>query len=306
MKLISLYFILLFSSILSNGQLGYFNSNPIWSMHSACAINTPSCIESKDYNYYIKGDSTFNTHTYKKLFIKGNGDFNWSHNPPAPPYCQGHSVFNDTINTYLFVRDTLSKIFIFINNIDTLLYDFNLLANDTLPKTFNNPNNDITVTSIDSIIVGSDYRKRFHLSSNSISQYLVEGVGHDRGFIEPLYVGFDCSYSLICFGLGDTAYYPFLGPTCNVILNTASDNLERLNIYLYPNPASELVNIKGNQFSFEECKIKFYDITGRLISVYRIDKNNIQFDISSLESGLYLYKIIVNNFPGQSGKFIKK
>src|SRR4030095_16838395 len=130
-------------------------------------------IEYTDFNYYLNGDSTLNSHTYKKLFTKGTGWFSWFSNPPVPSCCPGPYIFHDTLNPVALLRDTLNKIFIVDNiaNPEMLLYDFNLAVGDTLPLSYNNFNQDLIVIAIDSIPISNFYRKRFELS-NSVSQYL--------------------------------------------------------------------------------------------------------------------------------------
>lgn len=306
MKIITFYIILFVYPFQSFCVSDYFEDNPIWLIHSACAINTPACIESKDYNYYINGDTIFNSHGYKKVYTKGNGFYTWSHNPPAPPYCRGSFINNDSINPAFFVRDTLNKIYISINNLDTLLFDYNLSVNDTLPMTYNNANSDITVTGIDSVLIGTNYRLRFHLSSNSISQYLIEGVGHDRGFIEPLYVGFDCSYSLICFGLGDSSYYPNSGLNCNIILNNNDIFLKIIIFNIGPNPVNNILYINSIPLIDKKYILIIYNILYQQLIVYEFDNNsNKHIDISALASGIYLYQIFHDQEYLQNGLIVK-
>src|SRR6185436_20795033 len=108
--------LMLWLSFSSVGQNGYFENNPVWKVTSQCGAPSP-CIETKNYNYYVNGDTTINTYSYKKLFTKGNQSFAWMNIPPVPPECQGYYVFNDTINPFAFVRDTLKKIFIYDVNL---------------------------------------------------------------------------------------------------------------------------------------------------------------------------------------------
>lgn len=97
-----------------------------------------------------------------------------------------------------------------------LLYDFNLLVGDTLPVSYNNYATDITVTAIDSIYTSSGYRKRFQLAGGTWSTYLLEGIGHSKGLVEPMNFPLECGYNLDCYSLNDTAYYPIVGAACYI------------------------------------------------------------------------------------------
>jgi len=69
---------------------------------------------------------------------------------------------------------------------------------------------------------------------------------------------------------------------------------------LYPNPASSVLNIQSESLTASEYAI--YNVLGKLVAHTTIaDSNNIQVNVSGLESGLYFVKI--NN---QYLKFIKQ
>ena len=73
-------------------------------------------------------------------------------------------------------------------------------------------------------------------------------------------------------------------------LSTNSLELQEFNIY--PNPAKDQVNvtIKDNT----ETKIEIYSILGNRVLIKKINES-MALDISSLNSGLYLFKLIQNN-----------
>lgn len=65
---------------------------------------------------------------------------------------------------------------------------------------------------------------------------------------------------------------------------------------MYPNPASGIVNISLANI-YDNQNVEIYDITGRLINKLELKNNSTtqQIDISSLNQGIYLVKVIQGN-----------
>ena len=61
---------------------------------------------------------------------------------------------------------------------------------------------------------------------------------------------------------------------------------------VFPNPVSDILNISGDVIISE---IKIYTITGQLVNETHIDARTANVDVSSLQTGLYLVKIIHKN-----------
>lgn len=78
---------------------------------------------------------------------------------------------------------------------------------------------------------------------------------------------------------------------------TLSVESNEMNLFsLYPNPASGLVNISLVNVS-DNQKVEIYDISGRLINEVKLNSNSTtqQIDISTLNQGIYLVKVIQGN-----------
>ncbi|HOE39450.1 MAG TPA: T9SS type A sorting domain-containing protein [Bacteroidales bacterium] len=60
---------------------------------------------------------------------------------------------------------------------------------------------------------------------------------------------------------------------------------------IYPNPASELLNVELKNFS--TSKLEILDLNGRIISVEnaKFENSTIKIDISNLEKGFYILQI---------------
>jgi hypothetical protein len=73
-------------------------------------------------------------------------------------------------------------------------------------------------------------------------------------------------------------------------------------VSVFPNPASSVVNFNTN--SVEAYKVTVYDITGKAVATDLFEDNKSRLNISSLNSGMYLYTITgKSNQVLNSGKF---
>jgi hypothetical protein len=78
---------------------------------------------------------------------------------------------------------------------------------------------------------------------------------------------------------------------------TDIDEIAEINIY--PNPAKDFLKIEIQEYIDDNLIIT--DLTGKTLITKAVTSNNIEIDVSSLNSGLYLIKI-----GGYIGKFIIK
>lgn len=71
-------------------------------------------------------------------------------------------------------------------------------------------------------------------------------------------------------------------------------------IDIYPNPTNDKISIEGN---YEFSRIEFYNSTGQLCKSLKYDKqlDNMQFDISELNAGIYIIKLL-----SEDNKIFKK
>ncbi len=69
------------------------------------------------------------------------------------------------------------------------------------------------------------------------------------------------------------------------------DALLKNNISLYPNPVEDIVHLRNDSFA-EINQVSFYNMNGRAIHVKELKA--LTFDLSSLQSGVYFVKIIMD------------
>lgn len=142
-------------------------------------------------NYFINGDTLIGENTYLKLFKDGfqllidrDGNFTSGIN---------HGVYTGAIresdNRFYFVAKGFLT--------ETLLYDFNLKAGDVIEGFVNSGK---TIVSVDSVIDG---RKNFLLTEDYWQNFIIEGIGSDKGLLESS----DENSRLICFMKNDVPVF---------------------------------------------------------------------------------------------------
>lgn len=225
-----------------------------------------------------------------------------------------HTIFatGDTTNlnwqlSDKFIReDSTQKIFLKDGNAEeTLLYDFGVEVNDTIPFKLGFEDTCLLyVVSIDTVtFYNGAERKRINLGSSAFGDnsgyYWIEGVGSNLGPLFNMYCYFDVEGFLSCFYENDMLQLSnnysidcFINPTSNVL---PSD------IEIYPNPFSDVLNIQ-----FEDTPIvsfQLYDIYGRLIMDHQNANQNI--DTSRLNSGTYMIALHTKDGRVYSEKLVK-
>ncbi|WP_417859922.1 alpha-amylase family glycosyl hydrolase [Winogradskyella sediminis] len=93
--------------------------------------------------------------------------------------------------------------------------------------------------------------------------------------------------------------FRILGNTTSNALNV--DDIALSNFNLYPNPSSSKFHINTNV-----SNIEIYDLTGKMVQSYKGDFNRMdQFDISNLNTGMYIVKAINNKNQIKTTKLVK-
>lgn len=256
------------------------------------------------YQYAYEGDTLINGFIYKKINKTGIIYFSWCY-PGTPLGYQG-AFREDTVakKAYLVLPGATA---------DSLLYDFSLQIGDTVKtvlhqmSVFASSCTDYIVTSIDSQLIGSTYRKKWFISGNPsgcLAGY-VEGMGNLYGFLDSYYY-FEQGANLCCFTIDSTPQYLSTCFNINVCapVNVAEGLLFK-QIDIHPNPVIE------NTFSLSVApmlgesisEIEFYDSQGINYKLNWIKlKNSILFYDNSLSKGIYLLRI---NFKGDNYSIVK-
>ncbi len=123
-----------------------------------------------------------------------------------------------------------------------------------------------------------------------------EYIGKDleRKEITDIYAGGDYLYASTWEGL-----FRVYSEPVSVRENTVEEVL--LPIELYPSPARDIIQIKNNYYKIKEIKV--YDLLGREIAIKKY--NNTEFEVTGLEPGVYITRLIFEDNWSITKKFVK-
>jgi hypothetical protein len=281
-------FILL--SLVSNGQTNVYHpfpdSNAHWSEYAGWLVGGGPCYVDDFYTLFLLGDTVVQTKTYHKIYQSG---FISSNCPPP-----GYYYYNQYKGAMR--QDIAMKKVYFLppsSFNDTLLYDFNLNVGDTLPLTYFN-NTTYIVTSIDSVLVGTNYHKQFNMDNLSYPLYaIIEGVGSLFGLYNPFAEPFESSSQLSCFSNNDQ-YYPS-NSNCTFALGIADTNYEILSTSIFPNPFTSQTTLQIDK-SLANSSLTLYNSLGQQVKqVNNISGQTVTLHRDNLPSGLYYLQLTQDN-----------
>lgn len=289
LQLIPLFFLLLNNSVQSQSYVPFPDSNAVWTVD-----------DGANHSYSLIGDSIYNSHTYKKIYLMVNSQ---------PFYYKGMTR-QDIPNKKIFAvnrEDTVEK----------LLYDFNVNVSDTVKVTpfFNGMTFSLRLDSIDSVLIQTQYRKRYNFTSIAIIQqheFWIEGIGSSCSFFYSGSSGTSiadyCLPQLKCFWQNNILIYPGANFNfCYTSLCVGGIRDESLKAFtLFPNPAKDLVSLKGenvhkistivisNLLGQKELDLKGQELNGDLL-----------LDIRGLTKGIHFLTVYFKEIPVFSQKLIR-
>lgn len=166
-----------------------------------------------------------------------------------------------------------------------LLYDFDLQIGDTFDLTLNEQ---VILTSIDSIQIGSNYYRKFNFDTYTyqappIEYYWIEGVGSSVGFY-PYFNNFEDFLIFECFSEDSIAYIP-AGSICGFV----GLEEEPIGYKLYPNPTNDFITIEAATSS--PLKGLVINVYGKEVMRFEISEKSNSIDLRSLNAGIYFIRI---------------
>lgn len=240
--------------------------------------------------FYPESDTTINSIEYTKFFVD---DISYEYGSTDMHVYYG-ALRQDTLSkkVYFYASNQLSE---------SVLYNFNLEVGDTSQEGITQS---AVVEYIDSILVGTEYHKRFNFSNfYPYTIYLIEGVGTNGGLFSGVYdgYGFEKKDILKCFKLNGTTVledtiYEWI--PCDLFTSNTPLVDQSHQITLYPNPVSVNTTLSLKSNSQERCFITIFDLTG--IPVYHssfLEELNVFLTSNEFTAGSYLVKISENNRP---------
>ncbi len=232
--------------------------------------------------FKLEGDTLINSELYSNVY-----KYIWEPFEPDVKRYYTASIRNDIDNKRLigFIGNTHIE--------EVIIYDFSLNINDTAYSQFTGDS--AVVVSIDSVLVGSSYRKRYNLESllSESGFYIypysiIEGIGSTNGLFESVsFTTVDTHVNeLICYKENNLPVYPYdVDPDdCTSLVSSVAVFTGRHQISIYPNPVRSVCSITLEE-PFEICKV--YNSMGLIVRNFQVKGNSLQADFSDLLGGIY-------------------
>lgn len=274
-------------TIYASGQKSVYypfpDSNAVWNLgfNSGCMTGT----DAESYSIVIGGDTLISSLLYHKLttpfvdcYIAG------SCTQTNFPGYKGAIRQDTSIRKVFYVPPDSSS--------EQLLYDFNMQVGDTVKgfiETWTYVKD--TVCSIDSVLVGNNYHKRWFINP-CYNIYFIEGVGstYDLLLQSPGCVTDWSDGSITCFQQNGYTLYPDTLINCPLItsINTIDKNLNLIKVY--PNPSNSSFTIDIDQ-SINVYEIRLTDLLGNIILRQQTNQQT-RIKIDNIKSGTYILTAI--------------
>lgn len=169
-------------------------------------------------------------------------------------------------------------------------------------------------TIVDAIATGrflpsSDSSQDWSLVSNTVSgstRTIVATRANNTGDSDDFIFNPAAGSLSVIYAHGSSTTYAYHGgtrgfTTLGVTLGISENKL--LSFKMFPNPASDLVNIQLPAGS-DKAEVSIFDYTGRLMKSKIITLNDSKLDVNNLSNGMYLIRVTSNNKIGAQ-RFVK-
>jgi type IX secretion system substrate protein len=280
--------LLLFVFKTGHGQTNVYHpfpdSNAVWNETSWFVNNVTLTYFVTPTVYFLAGDTVISSLHYKKILSSG---YTQSSNYPFPTSGYFNNLYSGAIR-----QDSIYKKVYYRTNsstsVDTLLYNFNLSVGDTLPASYINYHGVNYVSSIDSILIGTNYRKQYHISAfgggmpGTNYDSLIEGIGSTMGLLYPILIPDEAGSNLNCFSQNNAVMYVNPSGTCDSTLSIKAINKQSIIFNISPNPSSGNISIAGN-ITIDELKVT--DMLGQI--VYEAKPNATNTILTLPDAGVY-------------------
>jgi len=282
------------------------HSGALWNVRISGSNQCHTCYIR---SYWISGDTSINGSTYHKI------NYSQAVGIMIPPWWSCFYSSSPSGNYYAGAlrEDTIQRQVYFVpngNSSDTLLYDFSLGVGDTIPNYDNYFGSVLTIASIDSVLIGYNYRKRFNLD-NSLA-VLIEGIGSTSGLIEDIWV-FECGGYLECYSENNQTLYPDTSSQCEIISSKPELKSNQCKIIITPNPFHTTARLERSPVNYQyemselrNSQMRIYSTLGVLVREEKIlNLNSFFLHRNGMNDGMYFYELRTTDSELiNTGKFI--
>ena len=158
------------------------------------------------------------------------------------------------------------------------------------------------VQSVDSVLVGNTYRKRWNLPCYFIQ--LIEGVGSTYGLVVPSpgCITDMADYALTCFKQNGQSLYPDPSTSCSLITSVDPIIKPTGEIKISPNPSNGSFIVEFDQ-SMDITGLRITDLAGKEI-LLQATYNQHKICITNLRAGSYFLTATGKNGPVTTKKVV--
>jgi hypothetical protein len=278
------------------------DSGAVWAVNVICY--NASCGEWSNHRYEYGQDTVVGLYFYKRVTLNMINHSATACSCPTGPEGGGYLRQDTSARKVFWVQQSY-----FAN--EFLLYDFNLNIGDTMTGILGGCN--LIVNSIDSILIGSSYRKKINFNNDPCNRYsIIEGIGGTHGLVNNFCFAMGYEAVLNCFSENGITVYstsitctPYHAIACDSILS--SNNLLSIvdHFTLFPNPATNEIRIESSKFKVQSVEV--YDVMGRLTlnPSPKGEGLRVEVDVSKLSPGIYFVKV-KGEKEERVGKFVKQ
>lgn len=264
-------------------------------MHAA---GTYICNVYSGHHYYFQGDTVVGGNNY--TVIRQFPIVQVNSGPYCPPFAVDPS---GGLSTGFLIREDTSarKVFYYDyqNQTDELMYDFNLVAGDTLYPGYSWLAPWLIVDSVSTVtLLNGEVRKIFYFP-NGI--YYIESVGGWQGLQFYLLPGIGFWEEPVCMTENGVMLWGFSQQCYGFVgLEEMQNTQTKL---IYPNPTTGLISVKWKE-DFK-VHVKIFDSHSRNIFDQDLNENR-QLDVRNWSTGLYYYQLESSDGTSIAGKIVKE